>query len=39
MWDPKLNLEALHVDETPKAIGIIEFDSLMSVCQIAVHKS
>ena len=26
-------------DETPKAIGIIDFDSLMPVCQIAVQKS
>ena len=27
-------------DETPKAIGIIiDFDSLIPVCQITVHKS
>ena len=26
-------------DETPKAIGIIDFDSLIPVCQIALHKS
>ena len=26
-------------DETTKAIGITDFDSLIPVCQIAVHKS
>ena len=38
MWDPKLNLRYSMFDETPEATGIIDFDSLIPVCQIVVQK-